>query len=841
MLQQLRTRFIDPGAQYSPIPFWFWNDSLTKEELLRQIHDFHVKEVEGFVLHPRIGIPESMPYLSEPFMDLVEAAVEEAAALKMNVILYDEGMYPSGAANGEIVRRNPEYASRGLRMVEQPLDGPLEWTIPLEEGDRLVSVQAIKKLSEKQCDVTKVHILKAEDGRVRFAPPDQDAWSLIAFIDSFTNGTIRGIHYGQDDGEPNAPRAADLLNPEAIALFIELTHERYYQRIGKHFGSTVIAMFTDEPDLLGRRHRKGLVPWTNGFLKQFLAGGNREEELAALWFDVGIETESIKTKYRKAVRKQMEKAYYKPLHDWCEERGIALTGHPAASDDIGLLQYFHIPGQDVVWRWLAPENELGITGRHSTMGKCSSDAARHRGRARNLNECFGVCGKDHEWALTADDMKWYLDWLFVRGVNLITPHAFYYSIEGERLHERAPDVGPNNIWWSEYARFARYIKRMSWVMTDSVNVTRLAVLSEADHLSWKLAKPLFERQIEFNYLEEELLQNVCTLQDGKLSIVNQVYDTIILEQGREFEAETWSKLEAFVRQGGIVAELTVEGAVKSPEIGQQRYAELDQLVDSMSKRLSERPVFKPAASNSAQSRAEEEQPGHADQAGMSQQYAKGLRISHVVKDGVHLYVLVNEGEAVIAGHLTVQQQGWAEVWDAWNGTVQSAEAVKIGEGLEISVRIERRGSLIIAVDPRLETKEYSAPSTRMVRSLGLHTGWKLADRGVPVVLESWTEWDGMEHFSGTLSYEVDIEWNPSRVYADVVLDLGQVHELARVFLNGEEVGIGMWKPYRFSIHEQLREGVNRLRVDVTNTLANRYDKASLPSGLIGPVILYCYE
>ena len=30
------------------------------------------------------------------------------------------------------------------------------------------------------------------------------------------------------------------------------------------------------------------------------------------------------------------------------------------------------------------------------------------------------------------DMKWYLDWLFVRGVNMIFPHAFYYSLRDRR-------------------------------------------------------------------------------------------------------------------------------------------------------------------------------------------------------------------------------------------------------------------------------------------------------------------------------------------------------------------------------------------------------------------------
>lgn len=64
-------------------------------------------------------------------------------------------------------------------------------------------------------------------------------------------------------------------------------------------------------------------------------------------------------------------------------------------------------------------------------------------RRRNANECFGACNKDdNPWQLSGGDIKWYTDWLAVRGVNLFIPHAFYYSIRGKRKDERPPDVGP---------------------------------------------------------------------------------------------------------------------------------------------------------------------------------------------------------------------------------------------------------------------------------------------------------------------------------------------------------------------------------------------------------------
>ncbi|MNL90263.1 hypothetical protein D3C87_2211860 [compost metagenome] len=47
----------------------------------------------------------------------------------------------------------------------------------------------------------------------------------------------------------------------------------------------------------------------------------------------------------------------------------------------------------------------------------------------------------------------------------------------------------------------------------------------------------------------------------------------------------------------------------------------------------------------------------------------------------------------------------------------------------------------------------------------------------------------------------------------------------------------MWSPYVFEIGAYVKPGANLLRVAVTNSLANRYDGKTFPSGLIGPVLL----
>ena len=69
----------------------------------------------------------------------------------------------------------------------------------------------------------------------------------------------------------------------------------------------------------------------------------------------------------------------------------------------------------------------------------------------------------------------------------------------------------------------------------------------------------------------------------------------------------------------------------------------------------------------------------------------------------------------------------------------------------------------------------------------------------------------------------------------VILDLGDVCEIARLTINGKAAGVRLWAPYTFDLTGLLQEGVNTISVEVSNALANGMSHSKLPSGLLGPV------
>ena len=76
---------VDPPKRYSLIPMWFWNDVMTEAEVVRQIESFRSRGVYGFMIHPRVGLPRDIGWMSDRMLHFMHVAIEEAARREMLV------------------------------------------------------------------------------------------------------------------------------------------------------------------------------------------------------------------------------------------------------------------------------------------------------------------------------------------------------------------------------------------------------------------------------------------------------------------------------------------------------------------------------------------------------------------------------------------------------------------------------------------------------------------------------------------------------------------------------------------------------------------------------------
>ena len=301
---------------------------------------------------------------------------------------------------------------------------------------------------------------------------------------------------------------------------------------------------------------------------------------------------------------------------------MSLTGHPAGGDDIGPLRYFHIPGQDIVWRYVEPDKPSALEGEQSTQAKCASSAMIHLGRRRNMNEFCGAFGPN----FTFEEMKWLANWLLVRGCNMLVPHAFFYSIRGPRIDERPPDVGPNSAWWGQFKPFAEATARLCWLNTDSTHVCSLAILGLNDSLPWRAAKVLFTHQRDFNYLEARHLWEDARVDGDGIHLAGMHYRLLVLEEDPPNKArlgvDTLAKAGRLVRWNDKTSEA-------------EFIAQIDRLVP---------PDVQVAPA------------------------APDLRVRHVRKNGVDYYLLFNEGAGAIEVRLDLLAKGERIVLDPRSGS-----------------------------------------------------------------------------------------------------------------------------------------------------------------------------
>ena len=598
---QLHVVFQNPPKEFSLIPWWFWNDQLDEKEMVRQLDDFERHGIYGFTIHIRIGVPLDMQWLDDEMIRFMRFAIEEAAKRDMKVILYDEGMYPSGSSCGQVVATNPEFAARGLTCLE------------VEPGARTPAIVA-------------------PDWKLITESPLPNGKRALIY-DRPSGGVIRGIHYideGLSSMSEEEPLAADILNPEAVDCYIQLVYDQYYREFGKHFGKTVMGIFTDEPTPMGRAPRPNLREGQSYAINRVseILGYDFKPHLVDLWHDGCPDAAKHRADYQWALHQVLTEVYYERLAKWCEEHGTQLMGHPGPSNDIGAIRPFHVPGQDLVWRMVVP-GESAFSLADSMVAKAASSVKIHMNRRRCLNELYGAYG--HE--LTFEEVKWLANWCFVRGHDLLQPHAFYYSMRGPRRDERPPDVGPNSSWWNDYKPYADSCRRLSWLNADSQHVCSIAVLAASDEVTAQGTRSLFENQLDFNYLEFRHLWEDAKVDEKGVHIAGMHYEAIILPPLRTFPPESQKPLETLAQAGRLVrytdSSHPVEGAVTARSD--------EDLVEWLKNRIRTDIQLEPVSIN--------------------------IRVRHVVKNNVHFYLLFNEVASPVDTTIQLSVDGKQSWWD----------------------------------------------------------------------------------------------------------------------------------------------------------------------------------
>ena len=274
-----------------------------------------------------------------------------------------------------------------------------------------------------------------------------------------------------------------------------------------------------------------------------------------------------RVKFWKMVTDLFSTAYMKQIYEWCDERGLKLTGHLVLEETLESqlitngacmphYEYLHIPGMD----WLGRNIYECLTPMQV------SSVCEQLGKKQVLSETFALCGHN----VSFSELKGIYEWQMVHGINLLCQHLEGYSIRGIRKRDYPPAMYYQQPWWSEYDKFNEALSREGMILSMGEKKADVLVihpqttawtyyddgenrgLSELNDELLKTVRRLEEKHILYHFGDETIMERHAYAKDGKLVIGNQSYSYILCEQCEVLFENTRRLLDEFVKSGGRI-------------------------------------------------------------------------------------------------------------------------------------------------------------------------------------------------------------------------------------------------------------------------------------------------
>lgn len=212
-------------------------------------------------------------------------------------------------------------------------------------------------------------------------------------------------------------------------------------------------------------------------------------------------------------------------------------------------------------------------------------------------------------------------------------------------------------------------------------------------------------------------------------------------------------------------------------------------------------------------------------------------------NGTDVYFIANLRSAAAGGEFTFRAAGrQPELWDAVSGERRDATEWRVaGDRTVAPLQFAPRQSWFIVFRRPAAPPKAVRPNFPALRELAKIEGpwqvsfdpkWGGPERVTFDKLEDWTKRpeDGVRYYSGTATYRNVFPWKAAPADARrVFLDLGVVKNIARVRLNGRDLGVVWTAPWRVEITGAVKAGANELKIEVANLWPNRLiGDAALP-------------
>lgn len=878
---ELSESFETPSLDSHPGAFWCWlNGSMTKERISYDLESMKAKGINRAEIwdvaatHNSDMIPAGGAFMGDKSVELIKFAISEGKRLGMSI-----GMVASSGWNAGGAWVTPDWASKGLYYSEMNMKGPEKVTVnlpfpkvtvdcPLNEEKtpvfyKEVAVVAVPFSKDKRIDPSKIINLKGffSEGKLTWEVPEGE-WTIIRFVCTNT---------GQNMIVPSPNSGGlfiDFLDPEAT--------KRHLKHLMDCLGITPenAAEFGLDYLEFDSMELPGGTPWTDKMPEVFFelrgyAVDNYYPVLAG-WTYTDNDDEKFMYDFSKTVSDRLISSHYTTGTEFLKKYGTDLVSESGGPGP-PIWNSCPVDALKALGNVSVPRGEFWVKHMDIFLVKEVASAAHIYGHKYVDAESFTTWRR---WLDSPFKLKKELDRAYSEGLNTVTFHT-YASTSPEdgypgRTYHAGIDINTGTTWWNKSKPFMDYITRCCEMLRKGLFVADACYyygdkapnfFPAIQDVPEKPRLKELSHGYDFDVVNTDVILNRMSVNEGRITFPDGMsYPLMILQDSKEMRLEVLKKIETLVEAGA-----TVLGTKPDRIPGSHSEEDMKEFKVLTDKLWDSGKILSGMTADEALQKADID-PDFIFK-GDSQ-----LDYIHRRDGDCEIYFISNPSNKETKGTAQFRVKGKTpELWNPSTGAQYSVKDYKKdGNTTLFDLELPAYGSTFVIFsskkrdlpeyNPNLSYKEeiISAPW-----SVNFDEKWGGPKEHIFDELKSWTDFkeEGIKYYSGTVAYNKTIEVKDENIGKNCSIDLGEVREVAEVFVNGKSAGI-MWKyPYKVDITNLLKVGKNELKIEIVNMWANRLtgdkllepderfcrtnngwdQKELLPSGLLGPVKLMYEE
>ncbi len=697
----------------------------------------------------------------------------------------------------------------------------------------------------------------------------EGAWKVLSFWTIYV-----GSKCAAEDYDPPSA-VVDHLNKQAVRQYVEYMGGRYRALFGEHFGQTVDSFFGDSYEL-----QQEDFLWSDGLFERFQKekGYDIRPYLPMLRYGGAPATPYVRYDFGHFLHLIGMEAAAGVLADYCDEVGVQMRQQPHYRFTTELIEAsgrFQRPETENTKRSFDPMFWHKLT---------TSGAQLYASKDKRWVSCEAFTFINTKYRTTMEQIKRGTDLFLRDGITQFYNHGYFYTPEKELAPARdliwMNRISHVNTWWPWYRGLADYQARAAFISRQGRAQAEVLVYSPMPTV-WseraefpchhvrdvpfgKLPKILVASGYDFDCVNDDLLQHHAEVRDGKLVINGYAYAVLVLPRALYLATETLAVVERFVRGGGTVFALNTlprkaTGMFEHDERERQLAGMVQALFETTggakkvgagltyflpdcngfdyltrwspgSVEWSATEPLTPAYTKFIAALRERLAP---DFEIVGQPLSDGLTFRHTRIGAVDTWFICNlQPNAARTEIILNTKERCPQTWNPMTGQIHAVTKSRATDDgrLALAVDLQPWASTFVLVTAQPDEALRTARELRPDQAYPVAGTWTVEFSGFGGVqqrmelpkLADWTTLPGLKDFSGTAHYTLEVEL-PAGVTdktKSVCLDMGAVHEVAHVRINGTDAGKVWMQPYQVDVTGLLQPGKNKIQITVVNLLWN---------------------